>query len=624
MKANAAFLAFLAMAGLQLSALAAQDYRPVSEKVDAARVGRLEAEAERQDADVRGVLADTLAALDAYYSQFIADKRIQDERRRPGLAVETLSENTVRLIQTARTREFGRNYFLGDHPYLYRLHRTAAKLYQRLDDPVRALNEYSMAFRYTSLDPPYKDAAEDRKAVYLRMAQVFGSPQRTPEESDPAFKAAAVRLRPLVEQYLKSEADLTKAESAIAAEEARVARGRPGNPAAARAERDRLKAETARLEAELEEIRTGEYKRYALSSQKKNGELCLEMAKIVRVLELKNKEVDRILNRSSYYRGIGDEPEENRTGYSGFTGYGLLLEFANRIDPENTTYISLLAEEYRRTRKLELAVEYYERYFQLIEKDPAAAASAQTTENMRRLAGIFSDQKNYIRAAQMLESFVARSTDMTSRLQLADIHFYRTGKIERALTLYNEYLTGRTPPGADVRSRTEASLLEFRIQSNLAAIARRSLYSDGERSALARAEQVYRTVASEHAEARKAEEAVRAQLFELKRKLLTREDEDMQRDYYRLQRIELAEATELTDYLHTRMDTMRIGSVLERLAYLAEKGRDYDRARTAYAELIRLGTGPEQTRARENLERIRLTLDDGFIRTPSVPPDFER
>lgn len=612
------------MALAMASPVLAQDYRPVAEKVDAARVARLEAEALRADADVRGVLSDTIQALDSYYSQFIADKRIQDERRRPGLAVETLSENTVRLIQQARTREFGRNFFLGDHPYLYRLHRTAAKLYQRLDDPVRALNEYSMAFRYTSLDPPYKDAPEDRKAVYLRMAQVFGSPDRIPEESDPASRAAAARLRPLIEQYLKAQADLEKAERAIPAEEAKIARGRPGNPAGAVLERDRLKAEVTRIEAELETIRTGEYKRYALFTQKMNGELCLEMARIVRVLELKNKEVDRILNRSSYYRGVGDEPEENRTGYSGFTGYGLLLEFANRIDPENTAYISLLAEEYRRTRKLELAVEYYERYFQLAEKDPQTRSSPQSTENMQRLAGLFSDQKNYIRAAQMLEMYVSRSPDMTSRLQLADIHFYRTGKIDRALALYNEYLAGRPPAGTDVRPRTEAALLEFRIQSNMAAIARRSLYSDPERAALTRAEQVYQAVAREHADARKAEEAVRAQLFEIKKKLLTREDEDLQRDYYRLQRIELAEAAELTDYLHTRMDTMRIGAVLERLAYLAEKGRDYDRARTRYADLIKLGTGQEQTRARANLERIRLTLDDGLIRAPIVPPDFER
>jgi hypothetical protein len=602
----------------------AQDYRPVSEKIDGARVARLEADAAGQNADVRSTLAETLAALDSYYSQFIADKRIQDERRRPGLSVETLSENSVRLIQQARAREFGRGFFLGDHPFLYRLHRTAAVLYLRLDDPVRALNEYSMAFRYASVDPPYKDQPEDKKAVYLRMAQMFADPARIQEESDPAFKAAAERVRPLIEQYLKSLNDLEKAERSIAVEEARAVRGQAANPAGARAARDRLKTQVEGLEAGLEEIRKGDYKRYALSVQRKNGELCLEMAKIVRVLELKNKEVDRILNRSSYYRGVGDEPEENRTAYSGFTGYGILLELANRIDPENTTYISLLAEEYRRTRKLELAVEFYERYFQLAERDAAAAQSQQTTDNMRRLAGIFTDQKNYIRAAQMLESFVARSPEIDARLQLADIHFYRTGKIDRALELYNEYLQRRPAPGNDVKSRTEAALLEFRIQGNLAAIARRSLYSDRERAALLRAEETYQRVAAEHAAALKAEEGVRAQLFEIKRKLLTREDEDLQRDYYRMQRIELAEAVELSGYLHTRKDTMRIGPVLERLAYLAEKGRDYDLARTKYADVIQLGTGPEQTRARENLERIRLTLQDGLIRPPSVPPDFER
>lgn len=44
--------------------LLAQDYRPVAEKIDAARVARLEADAAGQNADVRSTLAETLAALD--------------------------------------------------------------------------------------------------------------------------------------------------------------------------------------------------------------------------------------------------------------------------------------------------------------------------------------------------------------------------------------------------------------------------------------------------------------------------------------------------------------------------------------------------------------------------------
>jgi hypothetical protein len=114
------------------------------------------------------------------------------------------------------------------------------------------------------------------------------------------------------------------------------------------------------------------------------------------------------------------------------------------------------------------------------------------------------------------------------------------------------------------------------------------------------------------------------QLFEIKRRLLGREDEDLQREYYRLQRIELAQAMEQTGYVHTRVDSMNIGQVLERQAYLAERQRNFDLAREKYRELVVRGTGPEQSRARENLERLRLSLADGLLRPPSLSPDFER
>ncbi len=601
-------------------------YRTPSEVMDPAVIADLERSADGNAPDCEAIAARADQQLSLYYSQFIADKRIQDERRNPSFAAETLSENTVRLISLARSKEPGRNYYLGSHPYLYRLHRVKAHCLDRMDDHVRALNEYAMAFRYTAIDPPYQEnpAPGDRAAVYLRMAQVFGDVERAKQENDPALKTASSQARDLADRYLKSSVALEAAEKDIAVEEAKAARGKPSNVAGARAKRDSLSAEVKNLTDALEQMRKGPYKAYALRSQKENGQLAYTMAGIIHELEQKNKEVERILNRSSFYKGIGNELGEDRTTYSSFTGYGIFLEFANKIDPDNLQYISELADEHRKNRRKDLAVRFYEEYFQ--KADALAQKPPEYADNLLKLAGIFTDSQNYIRAASTLELYDAAKSNPQAKLQLADIHFNRTGRIDRARELYQAYLASK-PALADIpelKDRVETSLITFRIYNNLAAIARRSLRTDQEQDALSQAEGVYRGLEKEEAEARRKESELRTRLFDIKRKLLQKEDEDLQREYYRLQRIELAQAMEVTGYVKTRLDSMNFGQVLERQAYLAARSRAFDLAREKYRELIFRGSGPEQTRARENLELIRLTLQDGLIRAPRLPPDFER
>ncbi|HMU84754.1 MAG TPA: hypothetical protein PKE49_13300 [Leptospiraceae bacterium] len=599
-------------------------YKQPSEIIDPAQVDDLEKSALGLNPDCEAILTRANNLLSSYYSQFIADKRIQDERRNPSFAAETLSENTVRLIALARSKEPGREYFLGAQPYLYRLHRLKGVCYHKTEEHTKALNEYAMAFRYTALDPAYQDNPDKNElsAIYLRMAQNFGDKERARQEQDPALRSDSTGLRDLVDRFIQTSGALEAAEKQISVEEARVVRGKGGNPAAARAKRDSLKQQVDSLRSQVEGVRKGSYRTFALRCQKENGELAFTMANIVQELEQKNQEVERILNRSSFYRGIGNELGEDRTSYSGFTGYGILLEFANKIDPSNLLYISKLADEHRKNRRRDLAIRFYEDYF--AKASALAQKPADFADNLLKLAGVFTDSQNYIRAADMLEQYDALVSSPAAKLQLADIHYYRTGRTARAKELYDAYMAARPATAGTLKDRVESGLVAFRVQKNLASIARRNLRTGEEMGALAAAENVFRSLEKEEADARKVEEDLRAKLFEIKRRLLGREDEDLQREYYRLQRIELAQAMEQTGYVHTRVDSMNIGQVLERQAYLAERQRNFDLAREKYRELVVRGTGPEQSRARENLERLRLSLADGLLRPPSLSPDFER
>lgn len=609
---------------LLVTGLSAQSiYKTPGEVIDGAVITRLENELAGQNPDLPKIIGEGEAELARYNSQFIADKRIQDERRGQHVA---LSENAIRIMALSRSKEAGRNYFLGDHPYLFRLHRLIGESYDRSRDRYRALNQYAMAFRFTSLEQPYVEtlSESDRHARYIQILNGFANEDRLSEERDPQAIADARSFRTDLSQYTKVSADAEEARKQIAGEEARIARGRPGNPAAARTRFEQLSAQKKALEQRLENVRTTSYKKYATEKQKRDGDLAFLMAVLVQQLEGKNKEIDRILNRSSFYRGIGTELGEDRTPYREFTAYGMVLELANKIDPTNISYVTLLANEYKRSRQVPLALRYFQDYFDLAEKLPQRPGDYDA--NLLTYAGLYTDSQNYIRASELLEKHVKNVNSPQVRLQLADISFQRTGKLERAKELYEQFLAAQPPLDqiTDTKKRTESALVRYRVHKNLAAIARRSLRTEQELASLQASEGVFRTVEKDFTAARQAEDTIRSKLFEIKQKVISREDEELQREYYRLQRIDLTEAAEVTGYIRTRLDSMNFGLVLERQAYLAERARDFNTAGAKYREMVLRGTGPEQTRARENLERIRLTLADGMLRSPVLAPDFER
>ncbi|MCE9597592.1 MAG: hypothetical protein K8S54_06450 [Spirochaetia bacterium] len=606
------------------TALPAQSiYKTPGEVIDGAVVTRLETELSGQNPDLPKIIGEGEAELARYNAQFIADKRIQDERRGQHAA---LSENAIRIMALSRSKEAGRNYFLGDHPYMFRLHRLIGESYDRSRDRYRALNQYAMAFRFTSFEQPYVETLSDaeRNARYIMILNGFANEERLSEERDPQAIADAKSFRTDLGQYTKITAEAEEARKRIATEEARLARGQSADPAGARTRFDQLTAQKKNLEQRLENVRTTSYKKYAQAKQKRDGELAFFMAVLVQQLEGKNKEIDRILNRSSFYRGIGTELGEDRTPYREFTAYGMLLELANKIDPSNISYVSLLANEYRHSRQVGLALRYFQDYFDLADK--ISPRPGDYDSNLLAYAGLYTDSQNYIRASELMEKYVSNVNSPQVRLQLADISFQRTGKLERAKELYNQFLAAQLPFDqiTDTKKRTESALVRYRVNRNLAAIARRGLRTDQELASLQESENVFRTVEKDYNVARQAEDNIRAKLFEIKQKVISREDEELQREYYRLQRIDLTEAAEITGYIRTRLDSMNFGLVLERQAYLAERARDFNTAGVKYREMVLRGTGSEQTRARENLERIRLTLADGMLRSPVLAPDFER
>ncbi|MEQ9366910.1 MAG: hypothetical protein RIF32_21910, partial [Leptospirales bacterium] len=193
--------------------------------------------------------------------------------------------------------------------------------------------------------------------------------------------------------------------------------------------------------------------------------------------------------------------------------------------------------------------------------------------------------------------------------------------------LYRTVLAGRgtAPAGPnqyEARARFHAET--FRIQDRRAAIHRRNYRGEDERAALAAAQSAYQAIETEYEAALAAERAAQTSILEVKRELLSREEPALSRRYYQLQRLDLPAAQAQAGFLRSRLRGLQISAVLERLAFFSVQQRQFPEALSLYREIIARGDGAQISRARDNIDRINLTLGDGRLRKPLLDPRFER
>ena len=641
-------------------------YQKPQAVIDPAVIAQLEQDLTAPAPEYDRIQATARGQLALFYSQFIDQKLTADERRDESLSYRNLSADALRRLILQEDMEYATSQFQGESPYLFRLHRILGRVYSAPEypaDPRRALREYVMALRYTGRPlpelmnrigaigtPVVPDAGTalgtatdtelmiQRERIYMAMLQGFADPDRVAQVTDAGEATSARNFRNLLEEYNRLKPELAEARRGPDVAEAARVRGATGVPTAAEARANLERAQTRfdQLTAELELIRTGPYRTYQAESSAVLGDTAYRMALLSRELELGNKARERAESRSSYTRGIGDQAGVDRTPHRDFPGYRMLLQLAHQVDPTNLTYLDLLTEDFRTSRRLREAIAFQERYLELaLEPTNAAAAPEDLARHYLRLGGMYSDERNAIRAATAFQEYLRlapaalRATPgfLQIQLGLADLHFEHTGRLAEAEDLYRIYLDQRpglpaAPEAYAERVRWRAE--EFRIQNNLAAIRRRNNRSGPEREALQSARTVYADLETEYEAAVAREREIQVSIIEVKRELLSREEPALQRRYYQLQRLDLPAAEARAGFLRSRLKALNIGAVLERLAFFSVQDRSLPDALSLYREIIARGDGAQITRARTNIDRINLTLGDGRLRKPLLDPGFER
>ncbi len=631
--------------------------RPVYEVINAQDIERLEQQFAEGSLSADQAIAEAGRLIGQYTAQF-REKRRNDRRALPlPERLSDLNAELVRLMQIVRSRETGGGFFYERSPYMRRLYVLLGRAYEAKKEPVRALSAYMTALRYGSFERPYDDperAREEdrprlREEVYQAIAIGMGDANRLQQEPDAEIRQAGEAFPEMLRRFRQLRIDVEEARKQIYVEEAKRLRG-PADVATARATYEQMQGELQQLEQSLEDIRLGVYRTYYEREAAAGGDLLYRMALLSKEVETSLRLQERVLNRSSFYRGTGNVLGEERTALRDFVGYRALLELAHRLNPRKAEYVQLLAEEYRTGRDLPKAIMYYELALELI--DEGQESKRGLALSYIRLAGLYADRQNYIRSVQTYERLFSRSeaepelwdglrvgdrskpglADLVPiqtiyRLHMADLMFEKTGPLERAKELYRESLTelrGIPLPGEDRYPLRQAVLKkQYEVLLRLAAIERRFRHTEAETALLAEALQVGRQLEQEMEAAILALQTIDRERAEISAQLKPGPEEpELAQRLYRLSYVQRPIAAEKEASYRSVVRALEIPRLLERQAYLATRKRNLDGARQLYLEIIQKGRGDQATRARQNLEL--LSEGPAALRRLKLPPDFER
>lgn len=612
-------------------------YKKPQEILQPDQISRLEGYLQQTEPDFRTIRDNARVQLDRYNAQFIADKRIADQRRFSSYDPGRSDANSLRLLAVLRDRKTGSAYFLGDAPYLRRLYSILGQAYVGLNDNARALWAYGMALRYASRDiikvgvadvlPSHGEDQNDSAALraahdtFLLMQISFAQPDRIAQESDPGIAAAARRFRETFPLYQENRVRARDLQKQIYTTEASLARGQTPKPALSEL-RIRLKNEITARERRfqmLEEIRQGAYEQFRRRKAQREGQLAYRMALLVRSLEEENHYTGRKLHQNSYLRGTGAAPLPDRTRQRNFAGYATFLELAHFFDPENLEYLNLLGEEYRLSQRPLRSISFTEKYIEqarLLIPVPAELGDAYL-----RLARLQTDRRDYLAAALAREEhYKLKTPDQRSVAMiqtLANLHFNHTGRLARAAVLYDLVIKNFDSLDLaqfNLEDRISRQSNIFRIFQRRAKIEKRARMDNAEKELLLRARVVYQSMNSEKQTLFLQERKLQSDLLEIKKELLVRERPELQQQYYQLIRKQLPAAQAARLLVERRMRAMNYGGLLDRLARIAFKERRFAASREYFLELVSRGRGDQATAARRNLLTIEQILADGIMR----------
>ncbi|TGN19493.1 hypothetical protein EHS15_09185 [Leptospira idonii] len=553
--------------------------------------------------------------LKRYYSQFIEEKRIWEDREKGNIYSSRSDSNDIRLLLWESTHKHSETYIVRDSPVLYQLHIRLAKLYAESEKYAPSLRHYLAAFRYHPLDQTevmFRDGEwqkEDYQSLFVGSALEHKQVWANKEKAEKEYKQAKDELHLSSARSARSG----KSPSEIRIEEAlqeEIVRSRERN----------LKTAIQNYETSLQT----RYLPYLNQKQQSDSQTLYAMANVVKKIEDDNKERLKIINKLGVAgKGIYVLFDYKRN--TDFFAYELLLEKAYSVWPENPQVIFDVAEQYRQDGKKEKAADFYEKYLTLLLKvNPLDETQKQNLiSTYLRLATINADLKRKVIAGNYYEKFFQTSPDNSEKTRVSFEMgvFFATGigdlkKGGEFLTYWLDRNSKDWNPGLEQTSNLED--LESIAFYHLSRKDKWMRNWEAERNKLNLAYSQWKKLETQHIAAEKELEELKAKKQKVKRDLLiTTEDDALSQ--YRLMDIKIEDQEARVRVLKTKLDKVPVLKLLFRLGVLSEQYRDFQKALGYYDLVIELGGEVEIQLALKEKRRVEKILTNGVV----VPPFSE-
>ncbi len=378
--------------------------------------------------------------------------------------------------------------------------------------------------------------------------------------------------------------------------------------------------------------------------KKQYGEILYDMAVLMKNIELQNKERERILNQSSYYRGTGNPLGINKTLYRQFSGYKKLLELANQLDPENLNYIDLLSDEYYSEKEISLGLK--------IEKDWFLYAKKEDERNPKhyfRIISYYINSKNFSLAKDYLVKFkesIEKNPEHKNYLfENKDLflapydHFlyfysnfflkhYKTSEssIEKNLLDILNKVDQKLINTDNFDEMLKGNNFKYLVLIDLSTFYRLQKNIEEEKKYLEMITELYNSLKQKENEYEVTENQLKKELQRLKQKLYYEEDSESSQKLFELEKVRLPSLRNQIQSLRTLRNSMNIGKVLERLAYINYLNKNLDLSLMYWNIILENANISDnyKRRALKNQRIINKIKQTGYYENIVLPDDFER
>jgi hypothetical protein len=375
--------------------------------------------------------------------------------------------------------------------------------------------------------------------------------------------------------------------------------------------------------------------------KKEYAEILYNIALLIKDLEQKNKERERMLNQSSYYRGTGNTLGVNKTLYSDFVGYKQLLEMAHNLEPKNLLYLDKLSDEYFRDKNIQVGLKIEKSWFSLAQKN-----DERNPKHYFRIISYYLTTKNISLAKEYLEQFYQDLNNYPNlRQYLYEDKNLFLEPVDHFLYFYqNFYLTNYSKLDdeviKDLLKKTENKLstiqnisesskglkMKYHLLEDLSKYYRIKKNYPEEFLALTEILNLDKKLKESIQELEIRKKSLEKEASELKQKLYYEENTELSQKLFRLEKVDLPNVIYDLQSLITLKKSIPIGNVLERLAYLSYQKNDLNAAIDYYNQILEdnfIDTNYKK-RAMNNIRNIKKTIETGYKYKIDLPDTFER